>query len=443
MSTETNAKTRRLVQLAVTTALATTALSACTGKVAPSHNYSAAKAETALSKGKTDKAIAHAEAAVLASPRDAYARTLLGNAYLEAGRFQSAATTFGEAIELGDTAARTVISHSLALTAIGDQTGALETLRLHETAIDPADYGLAVALAGRPQQGVHVLLNALRNGQNTPKVRQNLAYAYALSGDWSQARLIASSDVPGDELADRMASWSQMARPDLYTVRVASLLGVEASADPGQPTMLALHNHPSVEQLAVESAATVDAEPQSDFALASELPAVASAPSFDDSADAALADASLASEPATSFAAVETVQPLPASYTPAKKAGVSLVAAPRKAPAPSPFASPAMAAGDYNIQLGSYFSMSDAQAAWKLFQKRYPELSGAEKVITKARVNGKIYYRVAAAGYAKASAQSMCRSVKSKGDGCIAYAATNPLPGALAVIRDEVRVAAR
>lgn len=441
MSTETNAKTRRFVQLAVTTALATTALSACTGKVAPSHNYSAAQAETALSKGKASKAIAHAEAAVLASPRDAYTRTLLANAYLEAGRFQSAATTFGEAIELGDTAPRTVISHSLALTAIGDQAGALETLRLHETAIDPADYGLAVALAGRPEQGVHVLMNALRSGQNTPKVRQNLAYAYALAGDWSEARLIASSDVPGDELNERMTSWASMARPDLYTQRVASLLGVKASEDAGQPAMLALSNHQSVDQLAAETAAPAV---QSDFALAAELPAVDQPAQYDDSADAALAEASLANDFANSFAQAETVQPLPASYAQAAdKADGSPVAASPPADRQAKFAAQALAAGDYNIQLGSYFSMSDAQAAWKLFQKRYPELSGAEKVITKARVNGKIYYRVAAAGYAKASAQSMCRAVKSKGEGCIAYAATNPLPGALAVIRNDVRVAAR
>ncbi|QPC99268.1 SPOR domain-containing protein [Qipengyuania soli] len=444
MSTETNAKTRRLVQLAVTTALATTALSACTGKVAPSHNYSAAQAETALAKGKTSKAITHAEAAVLASPRDAYTRTLLANAYLEAGRFQSAATTFAEAIELGDNAPRTIISYTLALTAIGDQAGALETLRVHQSEIDPADFGLALALAGEPGQGVHILLNTLRGGQNTVKVRQNLAYAYALSGSWTEARLIAANDVPGDELNKRMASWASMASPEFYTARVASLLGVEAKEDPGQPAMLALSNHQSVEQLAQESADTVDTAPQSDFALASELPAVDQQASVDDSADAALAEAGISNDFDHSFAQAETVQPLPATYTPAaKKTDVSLVAAPPKAQEPAPFASHALASGDYNIQLGSYFSMSDAQAAWKVFQKRYPELSGAEKVITKARVNGKIYYRVAAAGYAKASAQSMCRTVKSKGEGCIAYAATNPLPGALAVVRDEVRVAAR
>lgn len=443
MSTETNAKTRRFVQLAVTTALATTALSACTGKVAPSHNYSAAQAETALAKGKAGKAISHAEAAVLASPRDAYTRTLLANAYLEAGRFQSAATTFGEAVQLGDTAPRTIVSYALALTAVGDQTGALEALRQHEAAIDPADFGLAVALAGRPEQGVHVLLNALRSGQNTPKVRQNLAYAYALAGDWSQARLIASSDVPGDQLADHMAGWAANARPDLYTARVASLLGVEAHDDPGQPTMLALSNHQGVEQLAQEAVSETAAAPQSDFALASELPPVDQAQTVDDSADAALAEASLANDFTSSFAKADTVQPLPASYSQAaSKPEAVLVDAPRKAQSPA-VASRTMASGNYNIQLGSYFSMSDAQTAWKQFQKRYPELSGAEKVITKARVNGKIYYRVAAAGYAKASAQSLCRSVKSKGEGCIAYVASTPLPGALAVIRDEVRVAAR
>ena len=106
-------------------ALATTALTACTGKAAPGHASSAAPAEKALDKGQASKAVRHAEAAVLASPRDAATRTLLANAYLEDGRFASAATTFAEAGELGDTAPRTVISFTLAQIAVGDQRGAL------------------------------------------------------------------------------------------------------------------------------------------------------------------------------------------------------------------------------------------------------------------------------------------------------------------------------
>ncbi|HCH94268.1 MAG TPA: sporulation protein, partial [Erythrobacter sp.] len=48
-------------------------------------------------------------------------------------------------------------------------------------------------------------------------------------------------------------------------------------------------------------------------------------------------------------------------------------------------AAPRSSSGDYNVQLGSFFSMSDANEAWKQFQKRYPELASSERVITKAR----------------------------------------------------------
>ena len=435
MSTETKARNKRFVQLAVTTALATTALTACTGKVAPSHAYSAEHAEKALIKGKTSKAVQHAEAAVLASPRDAYTRTLLGNAYLEDGRFASAATTFAEAVELGDTAPRTVVSFALAQIAIGDQVGALDTLQRFEAALDPADFGLAISLAGRPDRGVHVLSNALRAGQNTPKVRQNLAYAYALQGNWRAARVMAAEDVPAGEVGDRMAEWAAMIHPEAFTTRVATLLGVQPQVDPGQPQMLALANHPSVDMLAAAEVDEPVAEvPQSDFAFAAELPPVDATAAASDRADASLADAGLASSAGgLRFVSNEVIQD---THAPASKPAPAHT---KQNPAPASLAR----GGDYNVQLGSYFSMSDANEAWKLFQKRYPELGDAERVITKARVNGKIYYRVAAAGFAKASAQSMCRTVKGKGGGCIAYASSRPLPGAIDVIDKEVRVAAR
>ena len=112
-----------------------------------------------------------------------------------------------------------------------------------------------------------------------------------------------------------------------------------------------------------------------------------------------------------------------------------------RTPAPSaPSTGFVAESGDYRVQLGSYFSMSDAQQAWKIFQQRHPELAGAEKVITKAKVKGKMYYRVAASGYAEASARSLCSLVKKGGGGCIAYAANNPLPGAL---ETNVRMASR
>lgn len=428
------------IRLALTTALATTALAGCSGKVAPTAANSAGKAEVALAKGKADKAVTHAEAAVLASPRDAYTRTLLGNAYLEAGRFASAAKTFQDAIALGDSSPRTVVSLSLAQTGMGDRAAAIHTLESYENAIDPADFGLAISLAGQPQRGVHVLSNALRAGNNTAKVRQNLAYAYAMSGQWREARLMVAEDVSADKVGERMAEWGAMAHPEHYRTRIAALLEVDIVADPGQPTMLALSNNPSVEMLAsenIEPAAEDMAE--AEFAYAQELPAIRPAAiersDLENEQAFALQPAARDSErtePASLSADVVTSrQVAPTKVAPAP--------APRKKSKPAPGLS--LARGDYNIQLGSYFSMQDAEAGWDKFRAMYPELGDAERVISKARVNGKIYYRVAAVGYAQDSARALCSTVKGKGGGCIAYASKNPLPGALG--NGSIKVAAR
>ena len=452
MRSTTINRTARMVGLTLTTALASATLGGCTAKEAPPASVSAVKAESALAKGKSDKAVSFAESAVLASPRDAELRALLGAAYIEAGRFESAATTLAEARQLGDGSQRTILSLALAQIASGHQDAALRTLNAHETDLDPADFGLAIALAGEPKRGVLVLANQLRFGESSAKVRQNLAYAYALQGDWRAARLMAAEDVPADKIGERMAHWAQMTNPLYFRHRVADLLGVDMVQDSGQPARLALANHPSVDQLAAENApsatlAKSDVAPQPAFAANGELPPVsgqavaaarpvsapATAPKALVAAVASRTVAQAFAEPKASAARVAA--PKPARST------ASVAPASRAETAPSAPAKTFVAqSGDYRVQLGSYFSMSDAQQAWKIFQQRHPELAGAEKVITKAKVKGKIYYRVAASGYAETSARSLCSLVKKGGGGCIAYAANNPLPG---TIETNVRMAAR
>ena len=428
-------KNSTFIRLAVSTALATTALAGCTGKVAPTAAYSADKAEIALKKGKGDKAVAHAEAAALAAPRDAYTRTLLGNAYLEAGRFASASQSFQDAITLGDTSPRTVVSLSLALTGMGDRAAAIYTLEKHEASLDAADFGLAIALAGQPQRGVHVLSNTLRAGNNTAKVRQNLAYAYALSGQWREARLMVAEDVPADQVGERMAEWGALAHPDQYRVRVASLLNVDIVEDAGQPAQIALSNNPSVDMLAAEN---LHSQPEGELAALTVDPVEAPSAPIDhiafDTAFREESEATAEEAPrAVVVARLDEDRPASAPRT-ASAPSAAAKAAPATASAPAkPASTPrlTLASGEYNIQLGSYFSMEDALEGWEQFQRLYPELAGAERVISKARVNGKLYYRVAAANYAKDSARAMCSTVKGKGGGCIAYAQDNPLPGAL------------
>jgi len=102
-------------------------------------------------------------------------------------------------------------------------------------------------------------------------------------------------------------------------------------------------------------------------------------------------------------------------------APVATKAAPAK-PSPAFRAAFVRKPGNYQVQLGSFSSMSGASAGWTTFQRRHPELKGADRIITKAVVSGKTYYRVAAGGFARESARSFCSSIKKSGGGCFAFA---------------------
>src|SRR5262245_35023549 len=219
---------RPKVTLALPTAIAGALLSGCTASSAAPANVSASRAEAARAAGKHEQAIDLAEAAVLAEPRNPAYRAMLGSAYMDAGRFASAATSFDDSMQLGDNSARTALSLALALTGEGKHAEAAALLNDWEGEIATADLGLALALAGQPDRGAYLMGNAIRAGENTPKMRQNLAYAYALGGRWREARLMAEQDIPADQVGARIAEWAQTAQPEAWQTRVANLLDVPA-----------------------------------------------------------------------------------------------------------------------------------------------------------------------------------------------------------------------
>ena len=426
------------VALAVTTAIAGALLSGCAAQSAAPASLSASRAEDALAVGNHDKAIAHAEAAVLADPRNPSYRAMLGAAYLDGGRFASAATSFDDAMQLGDNSAKTALRMALALTGEGKSAEAAALLNDREDEIATADVGLALALAGQPERGVHLMSNAIRAGDNTPKMRQNLAYAYALAGRWREARLMAAEDVPADQVSDRIAEWAATAAPEASHTRLAKLLDVPAGArDAGQPIQLALANTPSMDQLAAEASASPDAELPPLAAVeapAGELPPLASA---DTSVGAARYQAA-AAVPASTFQANFPVAP-PAIAAPAPVVQDTA----RFIQPPAHSAAPAVAQradGTHLVQLGSFASEQGARRAWGIYANRYPELAGHQMVISEAVVKGKRYWRVSAAGFARATASSMCGRVRAGGQGCFAYAEGRPLPGA---VETGVRMARR
>jgi hypothetical protein len=426
----------KALRFALASALAAIMVAGCAGGPMRSA-MGVSKAEVAGLAKSDIKAVRKAEEAVLESPTDAALRAELAQAYLQVGRFESAATAFNDAMGLGENSARTALGLALAHIALGNSRDAVALLDDWRDSIPAGDMGLALALAGDTNRGVAILADALRGGEATPKLRQNLAYAYALDGRWAEARIMMMQDVPAEDLSTRLAQWAATAKPELYQHRVASLLGVPLRADPGFPQQLALNVPPAVEQAATEVTAQLPPE---------ELPPVAE--------QAALVDAAGMVQPTLTLAqtAPVPVSPpvlaAPAPYVPppaplaegdavpaASEESLTTAFADLSPPASEPAAKPApvervavaaaqrrpSADGNHSVQLGSFSSPQGARRAWGIFVARNPELKNYKMVITPAVVRGKNFWRVAAAGFERSEARGMCSSVKTRGGGCFAY----------------------
>jgi Flp pilus assembly protein TadD len=442
----------------------------------PKPDQTAARAQDELKKGHVDKAISLAEAAVQAAPREPAYRALLGQAYLRAGRFQSAVTALNDAMTLGENSARTALALSLANIAAGNNREALAILNDWRDAIPANDLGLALALAGDTGRGVQLLHDRLRAGDTSPKLRQNLAYAFALDGRWREARMMVSQDIPANQIDARLSSWAAQSAPGAYQARVATLLGAPVRGDPGMPVQLALNASSDVQQAAAEAAALPEVAAPAPVAVAvaapSELPPVdglpvaapvevaaynpPAAPTVETSAEAVLPagapterfeQAFASNEP--TFVSNPVVQAIPARAEPARPAArpvratpryaAAPTAAPRRAPrhaaaAPAPrlagvrvaatpvAARPVAGVGTHLVQLGSFSSQQGARRAWGIYAAANPSLKNFKMTITQATVRGKLYWRVAAAGFDGTGARGWCASLKQSGGACFAYA---------------------
>src|SRR6185369_8048398 len=142
----------------------------------------ASRALAALAANDPATAITYAEQAVAKTPDDATFRALLGNAYFAAGRFASAETALKDSLAIQADQPNVVLKVALAQIAQGKNDAAVATLDAARSALDPADYGLALALAGKPTDAIAALEPAARDIAADARVRQNLALAHALAG---------------------------------------------------------------------------------------------------------------------------------------------------------------------------------------------------------------------------------------------------------------------
>jgi Flp pilus assembly protein TadD len=388
----------------------------------------ATRALAALNANDVNSAIGFAERAVEATPDDAGFRGLLGNAYFAAGRFVSAEAAYKDSLAIYGAQPQVVLKLALVEIAQGKNSEALGVLDSAQPLLDPADYGLALALAGHGEDAVSVLESVARAPGADARVRQNLALAYGLVGDWQQARTVASQDVPADQLDGRIQHWMQLSKPARASDQVAALTGVvPATVDPGQPTRLALRGSETRQAQAAPAPAPVApaAAPQPQFAAAAPVPQfVAPAPPpqdpvrvpapVADPAPLSVAQAPLvAPEAPAAFAAFA---PKVEAAAPARPAEVRHAAA--KAPAAR---NPVLRGGKSSavVQLGAYGSRERVAVAWDLLTKRYPRLREYAPMTARFESSKGTVYRLSIKGFDnQQEAIARCNALKGNGGAC-------------------------
>lgn len=409
------------------------------GAPAQSNAGLALRAQDALAKGDNAAAVDFAERAVEGSPRDAGFRGLLGNAYFASGRFASAEAAYRDALTLSPGDGQVALKLALVMIAQGKNGDALAQLETARNYLDPADYGLALALAGQPQMATAILEQAARDVRADARIRQNLALALALQGDWTAARTIAAQDIPADQVDLRVQQWMAFAKPARASDQVAALTGITpAASDPGQPVRLALT--PPTEQVRVAAADPV-VVPMAEQAPAPVEYAAAPAP----------IDYAAAPAPAPEPVMIATADPVafapPVAEAPKSSPRRTAAKAKAKAPAAKPGLSargaglvhkasfPKLARGNSKsvVQIGAYAQRSFVGTAWNSFAKKYPALRDYSPSTARFQSAKGTVYRLSVQGFASDSAaRDFCSSLKKAGGTCFVRTVAGDAPVRLA-----------
>ena len=389
----------------------------------------ATRAMAALNSNNVPMAIDFAERAVEKTPNDAGFRALLGSAYFAGGRFKSAESAYKDSLALYSNQPQVVLKLALVEIALGKNNDALAFLEAGRDVLDPADYGLAVALAGRPQDAVQVLETAARGADADARVRQNLALAYALSGDWTNARTVAAQDVPSDQLDARIQQWMQMATPGHQSNAVASLIGVTpAAVDQGQPVQLALRKTDTQMALVtpVPTPAPAPAPVQAPAPLPPQMAEVApvAVPQVSE-APAPVQPVQAQTRPVMVAEAEPAPPPMPFVNVPKRSAKTATkTAALQRASAPAakpPMRTAALTRGSSSavVQLGAYSNEKSVLTAWNRAAKHYRALQAYAPMSARYASPQGIFYRLSVKGFGSVNeAAALCSSVRRSGGSC-------------------------
>lgn len=374
------------------------------------------KAQALAAKQSFASAIGPAEDAVALAPRDVAYRTLLADLYLKEGRFTSAEATFKDVLELNPGNRRAALNLALVQTALGKRAAAVGQLDSVADSAAPGDVGLAYALAGQPLRGVELLEVAARAEGATSRVRQNLALAYALAGEWKKARITAEQDLSPAMVTARLEQWAAFAQPSDPSAQVAALIGVKPVADAGQPTRLALApiSSPSASEPVAVAAAEPVVEPVPDFPQQIEVAAAEPIVPDEEIPAIRIETASADSEiQPTYVTAVQSLVESPVVRTADIKVGEPV------RPFRPAYRAPARTGGRFVVQLGAFSTPGAVEKAWAGVYRRYAAVADSIPVSTTIQIDGRVLHRLSVSGFGNRSAASrVCQSVKAEGGAC-------------------------
>jgi Flp pilus assembly protein TadD len=410
------------------------------------------RALAALNDNDVATAVNLAERAVEKSPNDAGFRALLGNTYFASGRFASAEGAYRDSLALIANQPQVILKLALVQIAQGRNGEALGLLGEARGMLEPADHGLAMALAGQAQEAASMLEAAANQPGADARLRQNLALAHAMRGDWDAARTVAAQDLSPELVDARIQQWMAFAKPRNASDQVAALTGVTpAASDPGQPTRLALRGTST----RTAQAAPAVAKPQQVAAYVPKpqpQPVVERdfVPQFDQLAVAP------AAEPTPAFVAVAPVPaaPAPVAQAPAPQTASKIIAAAAAAVAevPSVLAEmvgrpkaqtkpakvvaklkPARVRHDGNstavVQIGAYGSPQRVAAAWDAASKRYSMLRDYSPMSARFNSSKGLVYRLSVKGFTGPSeAKNLCVSLRRAGANCFVRSVAGDAP---------------
>ncbi|HEY4165631.1 MAG TPA: tetratricopeptide repeat protein [Reyranella sp.] len=228
-------------------------LGACDGSpsVTSDDAYSAAvrQADEARAAGNVDNAIPLYDRALQANPQGIEAKLGLGQALLTIGAGDEAAAQFRDVLARHGDDSKARRGLAAALIAMGQSTLAekqidralqanandYHALNLLGVVLDmqgrhaeaqanyrrglelaPDDpglrsnYGLSLAITGQPQAAIGLLVPVASGRKSTPRIRQNLAFAYAMAGDLSNSLQLCRHDMNELSAQRQLAYYAQL-----------------------------------------------------------------------------------------------------------------------------------------------------------------------------------------------------------------------------------------